>query len=80
MPMAPFSDIDFSNRLVALRSVGVALSVPAAQLPDPQASNSQRTYLKWINNIRVFKSLTPLPSLDYSGFTPALNVLAALVP
>jgi hypothetical protein len=80
MPMAPYSDIDFSNRLIALRNVGFALGVGNASLPDNRAANSDRTYLKWINNIRVAQALPPLPNLDYTGFVPALNVLAALVP
>lgn len=80
MPMAPFPDIDFGSRLIALRQVGFALNVGNANMPDNRAANSQRTYLYWINKMRVFEGLQPLPDLDYSGFTPALNVLAAMVP
>jgi hypothetical protein len=79
MPMEPFSDIDFGSRLVALREVGFALGVGNANVPDNRAANSQRTYLYWINKIRVAQALPPLPDLDYSGFVPALNELAALV-
>jgi hypothetical protein len=78
--MAPYTRIDFGSRVSALRTVGAALGLSAAQIPDRTCANSQRTYLKWINAMRVAKSLQPLPGLDYSGFVPALNVLVALVP
>ena len=68
-------DIDFGSRVVALRAVGAALGVPNASLPSPNMANSSRTYLKFINLFRAFKSLPLLPSLDYSGFQPALNKL-----
>jgi hypothetical protein len=80
MPMAPYTKIDFGSRVSALITVGTALSVGNANIPASTASNSQRTYLFWINKMRVAKALPPLPGLDYSGFTPALNVLVALVP
>lgn len=80
MPMAPYPDIDFGSRLAALRAVGTALAVGNANIPAQSCQNSSRTYLKFINLMRVAKALQPLPDLDYSGFTPALNVLAALVP
>lgn len=80
MPMAPFTSLDFNNRLAALQAVGVALNVGGANIPDKNAANSQRTYLKFINLMRVQQGLPRLPDLDYSGFVPALNVLAARVP
>lgn len=80
MPMSPFTDIDFGSRLAALRAVGTALGVGNANIPDQTCENSQRTYLHFLNLMRVQQSLPPLPSLDYSGFVPALNVLAARVP
>lgn len=80
MPMAPFTDIDFNNRLAALRAVGVALGAGNANIPDQTCENSQRTYIHFLNLLRVEQGLQPLPSLDYSGFLPALNQLAALVP
>jgi hypothetical protein len=78
MAMAPYVYIDFGSRIKALRDVGLELGLPQSSIPDQSASNSQRTYLRWINIYRVAMSLTPLPTLDYSGFVPALNVLAAL--
>lgn len=78
MAMAPYTRIDFNNRLAALRDVGLELGLPQASIPSQGMANSSRTYLKWINIYRVAMSLSPLPSLDYSGFVPALNVLAAL--
>lgn len=80
MPMAPFRDIDFNNRLAALRAVGTALAVGNANIPSQSCQNSSRTYLKFINQMRVHQALQPLPDLDYNGFVPALNALAALVP
>jgi hypothetical protein len=77
--MAPFIDIDFGSRLNALRSVGTALAVGNANIPDQTAANSQRTYIKYINLMRVQQGLPALTSLDYSGFTAAVNVLAARV-
>jgi hypothetical protein len=78
--MAAFPDVDFNNRLAALRAVGIALGVGNSNIPDQSASNSNRTYIKFINLMRVQQGLTPLPSLDYSGFLAAINVLAARVP
>ena len=80
MPMAAYPQIDFGSRLIALRTVGIALGVTGSLLPDNRASNSGRTYLRFINNIRVAKALPALPGLDYSGFLKALNDLVALVP
>ena len=79
MPMAPYIHIDFSNRLNAIREVGLALGAGNANVPDNRAANSQRNYLYWINKLRVSQALPPLPGLDYTGFQPALNVLAARV-
>ena len=78
MAMAPYTRIDFNNRLAALRDVGLLLGLPQSSIPDQSAANSSLTLLKFINIYRVAMSLQPLPSLDYSGFVPALNVLAAL--
>lgn len=80
MPMAPFSRLDFGSRVSALRAVGTALAVGNANMPAQSAANSGRNYLKYINLMRVQQGLTRLPGLDYSGFVPALNVLAARVP
>ena len=80
MPMAPYTRIDFNNRVSALRTVGTALSIATNQMPAQSCANSSRTYLRFINNYRVAKSLGRLPNLDYSAFVPALNVLVALVP
>ena len=75
MAMPEYIDIDFSNRLVALRDVGMAMGVPNASLPSLNGANSPRTYLKFINVYREYAGLGLLPSLDYTGFQPALNVL-----
>ena len=80
MPMAPYTRIDFGSRLSAIRNVAFALGVGNANIPSNLAANSQRTYLTWINKIRVAQALPPLPGLDYSGFVAAINVLAARVP
>ena len=80
MPMAPFTRIDYNNRLAALRAVGIALSVGNANIPSQTMANSSHVYLRFINLMRVQQGLTRLPSLDYTGFVPALNVLAARVP
>jgi hypothetical protein len=78
--MAPFIDVDFNNRVSALIAVGTALGVGAANMPSQSCENSNRTYLKFINLMRVEQSLPPLPDMDYTAFVPALNVLAARVP
>jgi hypothetical protein len=80
MPMAPYHNIDLGARVSAVRATGTALGVANNLLPASTCGGSNRTMLKFINNIRVAKSLPPLPGLDYTGFEPALNVLAALVP
>jgi hypothetical protein len=79
MPMAPFTDIDFNSRIGAIIQVGFALGVGNANVPSNQASGSHMSCLYYINKIRVFKGLQPLPGLDYTGFQGALNDLAALV-
>lgn len=76
--VGPYIHIDFGKRYEALREVGIGLGLSGASLPDQRGANSQHTYLYWINQYRVSQSLSPLPNLDYSGFQPALNVLAAL--
>jgi hypothetical protein len=79
MPMAPFVHIDFGSRVSALRSVGTALVVGNANMPAQNAANSGPTHLYYINLMRVQQALPALPSLDYSGFQAAVNVLAARV-
>ena len=80
MPMAPFKDIDFNSRIGALREVAFALNVCNANIPSQWASSSHMSLLFYINKIRVFEALPPLKGLDYTGFQPAVNALAALVP
>lgn len=77
MALATRPDIDFSSRLAALRAVCEDLGLPANQIPDQSAANSPRTYLKFINNCRAAVSLPLFLSLDYTGFQPALNAIAA---
>ena len=79
MPMAPFKDVDFNSRIGAIRDVGFALGVGNANVPSNLASGSHMSCLFYINKIRVFKGLQPLPGLDYTGFQKALNELAAMV-
>jgi hypothetical protein len=78
--MGPFADIDYNSRISVIIEVGTALAVPTASLPAATASANGRNCLKWINNIRLVEALPILPDLDYTGFTPAINELAALVP
>ena len=79
MPMAPFQHIDFGSRVSALRAVGTALGAPATSIPSQSAANSSRTYLKFINLLNTTAGLPQLRGLDYSGFQPAINALAAKV-
>lgn len=80
MPMAPFKDIDFGNRIAAIRQVAVALTQPTYNIPSQTASADKMNCLFWINKMRDSLSLGHLPGLDYTGFQEALNELAALVP
>jgi hypothetical protein len=69
--------VDFNDRLTALIAVGRELGLAANLIPSPGGANSRRSYLGIINSYRTALSLGALPSLDYSGFVPALNVLLA---
>lgn len=80
MPMPLYRSIGDNDRISAIRAVGAALAVPTASLPSQTASQGDQHCLVWINNIRMVEALPRLPSLDYGGFTSALNVLVALVP
>ena len=80
MPMAPYKHIDLGMRIEAIRDVAIALTQPTFNIPSQSASCDLPNCLYWINRIRVSRSLGALPSLDYTGFQPALNVLVALVP
>jgi hypothetical protein len=78
--MAPYQNIGDSDRISAIIKVDKALAVPNASLPNQSASQGDQHCLVWINNIRMVEALPRLTSLDYGGFTSALNVLVALVP
>jgi hypothetical protein len=78
--MAAYGNIGDNERISAIRAVGAALAVPTASLPSQSASQGDQHCLVWINNIRITEALPRLTSLDYGGFTSALNVLVALVP
>jgi hypothetical protein len=80
MPMAPYKRIDLGMRMEAIRDVGIALTQPTYNIPSQSASYDLANAAYWINKMRVSRSLGALPSLDHSGFVPALNVLVALVP
>ena len=79
MPMAPYTHLDVGARITALRTVGFALGAGNVSVPDNKASYDVANAAYWINKLRATQALGPLPSLDHSGFVPALNVLAALV-
>jgi hypothetical protein len=70
--------IDFSSRIAALRSVGLANGVPNSSLPDANASNSHSNSLRWINMHRAFKNVSLLLGLDHTGFVQAINNLGRL--
>jgi hypothetical protein len=80
MPMAAYRSVGDNERISAILAVGKALAIPNASLPSQSASQGDQHCLVWINNIRMVEALPRLPSLDYGGFTSALNVLVALVP
>lgn len=80
MPMAPYTHLDLGARLEAIRDVAIALTQPTFNIPSQTASYDLANACYWINKMRVSRSLGALPSLDHSGFVPALNVLVALVP
>ena len=69
--------IDFNDRVGALIAVGRELGLASNLIPSPSMANSGRTYLGVINRYRIAIGLTALPSLDYSGFVPALNTILA---
>ena len=76
--MKTYHNIDFSSRIAALRSVGIALGIPSNRLPDSRASIGDVECLRWINIMRAEKSAPRLPGLDYTGFVRAVTDLAAL--
>jgi hypothetical protein len=80
MPMAPFQHIDYGNRISAIRQVAIALTQPTFNIPSQSASPDDLTCLFWINRMRASLTLGRLPSLDYTGFQAALNILVAEVP
>jgi hypothetical protein len=77
MALALRPRIDFGSRLATIRAVCEDLGLPANQVPDQSASNSPRTYLRYINYCRTALSLPLLTGLDYSGFVSAINAIAA---
>lgn len=76
MALATYPRIDFNNRLAAIRTVCEDLGLPANQVPSQSATNSQRTYLRYINFCRTALSLPLLLSLDYGSVTSAINAIA----
>ena len=80
MPMAPYTHLDLGSRISAIRTVAIALTQPTYNIPSQSASYDLANAVYWINKMRDSRSLPDLPSLDHSGFVPALNVLVALVP
>lgn len=80
MPMAAYQNVGDNGRISALIAVGTALGAPTNIMPAQNASQGDQHQWLWMWNLYNFKSL-PLPlSLDYGGFTSALNKLVALVP
>jgi hypothetical protein len=77
MALAVRPRIDFNNRLSAIRAVCEDLGLPANQVPDQSASNSGRTYLRYINYCRAALSLPLYTSLDYGSFVSAINAIGA---
>ena len=76
MALATYPRLDFNNRLQAIRTICEDLGLPANQVPSQNAANSQRTYLKYINNCRAALSLPLYLSLDYGSVTSAINNIA----
>jgi hypothetical protein len=70
-------NIDFNNRLAAIRAIGEDLGLPPNQIPSQSAANSQRVYLKYINYCRAALSLPLFTSLDYGSVVSALKNIAA---
>ena len=73
MALALRSRIDFNDRLGAIRALCEDLGLPANQVPDQNAANSPRTYLRYINYCRAAVSLPVYLSLDYGSFVSALE-------
>ena len=77
MALALRQRIDFGSRLSAIRALCEDLGLPANQVPDQNAANSGRTYLKYINNCRAALSMPLLLSLDYGSFVSAVLAIEA---
>lgn len=80
MPMAPYTRVDFGNRIKVIRDVAVALTAPTFKIPAQGCANSDLHCLYWINALNASNSLGQLSNLDYTGFLRALNALVAKVP
>ena len=70
-------NIDFNDRLAAIRAIGEDLGLPANQIPSQSMANSSRTYLRFINFCRAALALPLFTSLDYGSVTSALKNIAA---
>ena len=77
MALALRQRIDFGSRLSAIRALCEDLGLPANQVPDQNAANSGRTYLRYINNCRAALSMPLLLSLDYGSFVSAVLAIEA---
>jgi hypothetical protein len=77
MALTVRQNIDFNDRLSAIRAIGEDLGLPANQIPSQSATNSQRTYLKYINFCRASLSLPLYTSLDFGSVVSALKNIAA---
>jgi hypothetical protein len=80
MPMAPFTRLDFTARIPALRAVGTALGVPAASMPAANSSGTDLHSQYWLAKYCGLNSLPNPYSVDHSSFVTILNQLVALVP
>jgi hypothetical protein len=76
MALATFQNIDFNNRLAAIRTVCEDLGLPANQVPAQSSANSDKTYLKYINFCRAALSLPLFVNLDFNSVVPAINNIA----
>jgi len=70
-------NIDFNDRLAAIRAIGEDLGLPANQIPAQSMANSSRTYLRFINNCRAALALPLFTSLDFNSVVSALKNIAA---
>jgi hypothetical protein len=77
MALTVRSNIDFNDRLAAIRAIGEDLGLPANQTPSQSAANSQRTYLRYINYCRAALSQPLYTSLDFNSVVSALKNIAA---